>query len=68
MDNSKTDACSYLLVCLLQRLDDNQAGFITELKDGVQADMNSALSNSNTSEAAKNVFPEALKILEQATR
>ncbi len=63
LNNSKLDACVYLLQSLLQRLDAKQPGLINEMIDGVKNDKNSIPASISVPEHVHAIFDESLKIL-----
>ena len=65
MDNTKVHACSYILTCLLQRLEDKHGGLISELKEGIEADLRSVTA-ADPDSSSTDIFIEALKILDKA--
>ena len=65
MVDAKLHACSYILTCLLQRLDAKHSGLISELKEGIESDMKSAAASEPNSSSAE-IFAEALTILDRA--
>lgn len=62
---TKLQAMSYVLVCILQRLDEAQPGLITDVLSGVRADREASLAQSPVSLP---IFDEAIKFLERANQ
>lgn len=63
MDDSKLDACIYLLSNMLQRIEDEKKGFIREMINGIESDRNSTPNNIADKSHIDQVFMHALKIL-----
>jgi hypothetical protein len=62
---TKLQAISYVLLCILQRLDEAQPGLITDVLSGVRADREASLAQSPV---ALPIFDEAIKFLERASQ
>jgi hypothetical protein len=62
---TKLQALSYVLLCVLQRLDEAQSGLITHVLSGVRADREASLAQSSD---GLRIFDEAIKFLERANR
>ena len=62
----KAGACSYILMCLLQRLDAQAPGLIDELVAGVEGDFRAVESQGETPPLVSAIFKEAQAILRRA--
>lgn len=61
----KLQAVSYVLLCILQRLDEAQPGLITDVLSGVRADREASFEQSPV---GLPIFDEAIKFLERANK
>lgn len=66
--DAKAYACSYILVGLLQRINEQQPGLIGDLIAGVESDYAAiqAQGNRNIPDAVPAIFAEALAILRKS--
>lgn len=62
----KAEACSYILMGLLQRLDVRSPGLIDELIDGVAGDFHAVESQGEAPPVVSAIFQEAQAILHRA--
>jgi hypothetical protein len=66
MKDPKTDACVYILTCMLQRLEIVQPGYLAELISGVESDRSQLPADLPDRENLDSVFSETLTILKRA--
>ena len=66
MKNAKTDACIYLLLGLLQRLELQSPGLLKEMINGLKGDQLSLPNDAPEKEHIEQIFIESLNILERA--
>ncbi|HVK93788.1 MAG TPA: hypothetical protein VM571_03575 [Noviherbaspirillum sp.] len=64
--NPKADACGYILLMLLQRLEKVQPGLLSEMIAGVEGDRSALPSDVPNEEHIKAIFNETLTLLRQA--
>jgi len=64
--NVKAEACSYILVMLLQRLEVKHPELMEEMNSGVSADQSAIESTGQMNGHAQKVCEEAQRILAQA--
>ena len=64
--DSTAGACKYLLIMLLQRLEQNQAGLIDELVSGVATDRAAIERSGEMCGAVRGVFEQIERLLHQA--
>jgi hypothetical protein len=64
--DAKAQACSYLLLNLLQRLDQKEPGLIDELITGVKGDFQASSLQSDLPPPVSLIYQEAIAILERA--
>ena len=64
--NAKVDACSYILIMLLQRLEKLQPGLLNEMIAGVEGDRSAIPSGIANGEHIDAIFEETLRMLRQA--
>ncbi|GGA04027.1 hypothetical protein [Dyella caseinilytica] len=64
--DAKAHACSYLLLCLLQRMDQNEPGLIDELLAGAKGDFEASRQQPNLPTPVPMIYQEAIAILERA--
>jgi hypothetical protein len=62
----KANACSYVLLMLLQKLESSQKGFIDEMIAGAVADKSAIDDSGSMTEPVQKVFSETLRLLRQA--
>ncbi|MCQ9155841.1 hypothetical protein [Acidomonas methanolica] len=62
---TKLQAMSYVLLCILQKLDEAQPRLITDVLNGVRADQEASLAQSPV---AQPIFDEAIRFLERANQ
>ena len=62
----RTDACIYLLHCLLQRAEQREPGLLAAMIDGVLGDQKGVASNTPDKEHVDQIFDETLRILRLA--
>lgn len=63
--DAKAGACAYVLHCLLQRLELQSPGLVLDLLNGVKADQVAIQNNQSLSVSVKQVFSEAVDLLER---
>jgi hypothetical protein len=63
---AKAQACSYLLLSLLQRMDQQEPGLIDELLDGAKGDFAASQSNGEMPQPVSMIFQEAIALLTRA--
>ncbi|ACI50758.1 hypothetical protein Gdia_0974 [Gluconacetobacter diazotrophicus PA1 5] len=61
----KLQAVSYVLLCILQKLDEAQPDLITDVLSGVRADREASFEQSPV---GLPIFDEAIKFLERANK
>jgi len=66
MSSPKGDACIYILTALLQRMEAEKPGLITEIIDGIKNDQSNMPENISNKEHVELIFSEALSMLERA--
>lgn len=66
MKNAKADAALYLLTGLLQRLEAERPGMISEMLQGVEGDRASLPENIEDKEHVEKIFDEAIDLLTRA--
>ncbi|CAL63339.1 Hypothetical protein HEAR3232 [Herminiimonas arsenicoxydans] len=64
--NPKADACGYILLMLLQRLEKTQSGLLAEMIAGVEGDRSAIASDAPDKDHISAVFNETLTMLRQA--
>ena len=64
MEQPSMQAHDYLLICILQRLEEKYPGFVEELSEGVRADMSA--SQVGPKDSAFGVFNEAQAMVDRA--
>lgn len=64
--NAKADACGYLLIMLMQRLEKTQPGLLKEMIAGVEGDRSAMPVDVPDSAHIEAVFDETLAMLRQA--
>lgn len=63
--DAKAGACAYVLHCLLQRLEVQTPGLVLDLLNGVRADHLAVEKQLSLSEPVRQVFQEAIHLLER---
>lgn len=66
MKNAKADAALYILTGLLQRLETERPGMITEMLKGIESDRASLPENIEDREHVEKIFDEAIGLLTRA--
>ena len=63
---AKAYASSYVLLSLLQRMDQKDPGLIDELLAGAKGDFEASKADANLSPAVPQIFEETIALLERA--
>lgn len=63
---AKAFAGSYVLLSLLQRMDQKEPGLIDELLAGAKGDFEASMANANLPPAVPQIFEETIAFLERA--
>ncbi len=63
MKSATADACAYILTCLIQRMNKEKPGLISDIIDGVKHDQKAIPKNTPDMEHIDSIFKEALKLL-----
>jgi hypothetical protein len=66
--NAKADACGYILIMLMQRLEKTQPGLLAEMIAGVEGDRSAIPSVAPNGEHTQAVFNETLAMLRMANK
>lgn len=66
MKNAKADAALYILTGLLQHLETERPGMITEMLKGIESDRASLPENIEDREHVEKIFDEAIGLLTRA--
>jgi hypothetical protein len=64
--DAKAQACSYILLSLLQRMDQQEPGLIDELLAGAKGDFEAAQSRGDLRQPVPMIFQEAVAFLTRA--
>lgn len=64
--DAKAYACSYILLSLLQRMDQKEPGLIDELLAGAKGDFEASKANADLPTPVSMIFDETLAFLERA--
>ncbi len=64
--DAKAYACSYILLSLLQRMDQQEPGLIDALLDGAKGDFEASKANKNLPPPVSMIFDETIAFLERA--
>jgi len=65
-EDAKAQACAYILVALLQRMDQKEPGLIDELIAGAEGDFHALQLQENVPSAVPMIFRETLAMLRRA--
>ena len=63
---AKAFASSYILLSLLQRMDQKEPGLIDELLAGAKGDFEASMANADLPPAVPRIFEETIAFLERA--
>lgn len=66
MKNAKADAALYILTGLLQRLEKERPGMISEMIEGVEGDRSSLPESIEDRDHVEQIFDEATRLLTRA--
>ena len=64
--DAKAQACSYILLSLLQRMDQQEPGLIDELLAGAKGDFEASQSQGDLAHPVPMIFQEAIALLTRA--
>jgi hypothetical protein len=64
--DAKAQACSYILLSLLQRMDQQEPGLIDELLAGAKGDFEASRSQGDLPHPVPMIFQEAIALLTRA--
>ncbi|WP_058987339.1 hypothetical protein [Acetobacter senegalensis] len=62
----KAQAYSYIMLCLLQRLERREPGLINDLLDGIKADYEASKTHAQNRPPVSLIFEEAISFLARA--
>lgn len=62
----KAQAYSYIMLCLLQRLERREPGLINDLLDGIKADYEASKTHAQNGPPVSLIFEEAIAFLARA--
>jgi hypothetical protein len=64
--DAKAQACSYILLGLIQRMDEKEPGLIEEMLAGVKGDFDASRSQGDLAAPVPMIFEEAIAFLTRA--